>query len=389
MTQPTSAPAPQPSSEGYEINLLDLVAVLAKRKWLILGLTVLVTLGSAVITLFLPDIFVANTKILPPQQNRSSGAAALLQQIGGFGLGGIGSGGGGGNAVYIAMLKSRTVRDKVVQRFGQGKPDEAARPWEADFSTDKEGLIVIEVSDTDPKRAAALANAYVEELGNLSKVIAVTAAAQSRLFLEHQVAQARENLAKAEGAAKQAMERGGLVKVDIQASSLASATGNLRGRIIAREVELGAMRNFAGDRNPDLQRIQYDIDSMRRELSKMEGDSGLSGVPGKLSAQAMESVRLLRDVKLNEVLFELLAKQYEMAKIDEAKDSSVIQVLDPAVVPVGKTKPRRGLIVVAAALVGFLAAILWTLASEALTRMRNDPSKSAQLSDIKRHLSLR
>ena len=385
MTQPTSAPAPQPPSDSYEINLLDLVAVLAKRKWLILGLTALIALSAAAFSLLLPDIFVANAKILPPQQSRSSGAGALLQQISG-----LGTGSGGGSAVYIAMLKSRTIGDKLAQRFPQGKSGEASRPWEAVFSTDKEGLIVIEVSDTDPKRAAALANAYVEELGNLSKVIAVTAAAQSRLFLEQQVAQAKENLAKAEGAAKQAMERGGLVKVDIQASSLASASGNLRARIIVREVEMGAMRNVAGDRNPELQRIQYDIDSMKRELAKMEGDSGLSGAPaGKMSAQAMESVRLLREVKLNEVLFELLAKQYEMAKIDEAKDSSVMQVLDPAVVPAGKTKPRRSLIVVAAALVGLVVAILWALASEALARVRNDPSKSARLDDIRRYLSLR
>jgi tyrosine-protein kinase Etk/Wzc len=387
------------SAQVDEVNLFDLLIVLAKHKKKILLLPLVAAIAAAGYSQILPPIYTATTKILPPQQNQSA-SAAMLAQLGGLAnFVGAGSVLKNPNDVYVAMLGSRTIADNLIQRF------DLMKVWDVDsrypslartklelatqIKSGKDGLIAVEVEDKDPKRAADMANAYVEELINFTGVLAVTEASKRRLFFERQFALAKDNLAKAEGSARQALQTGGLVKVDEQGRAMIENTARLRGQITVKEVQIGAMRTFATDANPNLQMALQELGALKRELAKIEGSdvaisSGKSGAsPGG------ESLRLLRDVKYNEVIFELLARQYEMAKIDEAKESAVIQVMDKATEPDRKSRPNRKLMVISWAVAALVLAVLWAFIRESLAKSAADPSQGPRIVTLKRYLSFR
>ena len=379
MTVPQNPPGSQSARTGDEISLLVLLSVLVKHKKLVLGLPFVVAVVVSGITLTMPNIYTGTTKILPPQQNQS-GASALVSQLGGLAAlaGAVTK---SSTDIYVGMLKSRTVADNLIQKFGLIKVYDAEYPSmarkrlerETVILAGKDGIVTIEVDDKDPKRAAELANAYVDELLKISQVLAVTEAAQRRLFFERQFAQAKENLANAEVLARQALQQGGLVKVDDQGRTLVEATARIRVLISIKEVQIGAMRAFATDLNPDLRLAQQELDSLRRELAKMEGTGTAAKSAGNASGgQGMDSLRLLRDVKYREVIFEALARQYELAKIDEAKDSAVVQVMDKAVEPDRKSKPVRSVIVLLSVLAAGIFASFWALVREAKAKAGDD-----------------
>ena len=376
-----------------ELGLLDVLIMLLKHKLFILGLTFLTALAVAGFSLMLPNIYSATTKILPPQQSQS----ALASQISGVGgLLGMAAGLKNPNDVYVAMLKSRTVADKLNERFGllaRWKIDPRYRSVMYDeltkrtrASSGKDGIIVVEVEDSDPKFAADLANAYVDELIAFGSVLAVTEGAQRRVFFEREFALAKANLAKAEAAARQALESGGLAKVDDQGRAMVEASGRLRGEITVKEVQIGAMRTFAAEGNPKLQLALQELDSMRRELRRIEGPSLGSASNGQQNVQASDSLRLLRDYKYRETIFELLAKQYELARIEEAKDPSLIQVMDKAIEPDRRSSPQRTRMVLVSAFLAFVVAVLWALVREFAARGRQDPLRKTRLLELRRNL---
>ena len=397
MTESSSLPDQQPDEE---VSLLDLLVVLAKHKKLVLGMPLVVAIAAAAISLVLPVSYTGTTKIVPPLQNQTSSASALLSQLGGglAGLAGSVAGIRGPNEVYIGMLKSRTVADNLIQRFDLMRVYDAQYISRArktlgahtDIISGKDAIITLEFEDEDPKRAADIANAYVDELFKLAKVLAVTEASQRRLFFERQFEQARDNLAKAEAAARQGMEKGGLVQVEGQGRAIVETTARLRGQITVKEVQIGAMRAFAADRNPELKLAQEELESMKRELARIEGASGdksAKAVAG--NGSGIDSLGLLRNVKYHETIYELLARQFELAKIDEARDSAVVQVMDKAIVPDRRSKPFRSLIVVVSAIAAFFAAILWAFVRESMARAKSDPKKASRLLDLRRYLTWR
>jgi uncharacterized protein involved in exopolysaccharide biosynthesis len=391
------------AAEDDGVSLLDLLIVLAKHKRIVLGLPAIAAIVAAIISFLLPNIYTGITRILPPQQSASA-ASALLNQLGGA-LGGLAGAAGGTlgirnpNDLYVGMLKSRTVADNLISRFELGKVyDEdylsnTRRRLERETTViaGRDGIITIEVDDKDPKRAAELANAYVDELMKLTKVLAVTEASQRRLFFERQLIQAKDNLTTAEIAARQGLQKGGLAQVDAQGRSMIEVTARLRAQISAKEVQLGAMRTFAAEGNPELQRTQQELEVLRRELARIEGASPIGTVRrGDTSDNSgLDNLGRLRDVKYYEFLYELLAKQYELAKIDEAKDTTVVQVMDKAIDPDRKSKPRRALIVLLSILAAGFIAILWAFVREAMERAKSDPEQSQRLALLKANLRFR
>jgi uncharacterized protein involved in exopolysaccharide biosynthesis len=302
------------------------------------------------------------------------------------------------NDLYVGMLKSRTVADSLIARFKLQVRLETntmvetrkALEKRVNISAGKDGIISIEVDDEDPQFAAELANAYVDELYKLTQTLAVTDAAQRRLFFEKQLKQSRDTLATAELAMKRTQEKTGLLQLDAQGQAMISALGEVRAQIAAREVQLSAMRSFATEQNPDYIRTQQELAGLKAQLAKLEkgGDADLLPT-GKLPEAGLEYVRSLREMKYAETLFELMAKQYELARIDEAKDASLIQVLDKAVPPDRKSKPKRSLIVILTALaVGFMALLL-AFVREALEKSRNDPVQAGRLAELRRLLKWR
>jgi tyrosine-protein kinase Etk/Wzc len=387
-----------PTTDEDEISLLDLLIVLAKHKRLVLGLPLTVGILAVIVSLLLPNMYTATTRILPPQQSVSA-ASALLSQLGGA-VGGLAGGALGvrnPNDLYIGMLKSRTVADNLIDRFdlnklyGEEFQSNTRKILEGRTTVvaGKEGIITVEVDDKDAKRAADLANAYADELMKLTKVLAVTEASQRRLFFERQLVQAKDNLTAAEIAARQGLEKGGLAQVDAQGRSMIEVTARLRAQISAKEVQIGSMRTFAAEGNPELQRTQQELETLKRELGRTEGTSTIAvlGKGDKAGSSGLDNLGRLRNVKYYEFLYEMLAKQYELAKIDEAKDAIVIQVMDKAIEPDRKSKPRLDLIVLLSALAALFVGILWAFVRESMARAKADSQHASRLLDLKRYLA--
>lgn len=380
------------SSVDDDVSLLDLLIALAKHKNMIVTVSLTGALLAAVVSVLFPNIYTATARVLPPQQSQSA-AAMLLGQLSGLpGLGGGSLGLRNPNELYVGMLRSRTIADRIVQRFDlktlyDRDTMEETRETLADntsISTGKDGIVAIAFDDEDPKRAADVANAYVEELDRLNRSLAVTEAAQRRLFFEQQLRQARDDLSDAEIRLKVTQERTGVIKLDDQGRAMIEAVAALRGQIAAKEVEIRALRTFATESNADLVRSQQELVGLRTELAKLERtpffESGSVLVPmGKVPEVGLEYLRKVRDVKYHETIFEVIAKQYEAARIDEAKESSIVQIVDRAVAPDRKSKPKRSIIVIVVALlIGFIASIFAVLA-EGYQRLEQDPRDARRL----------
>jgi len=398
----TSQAQDNPHSKGeidddeHQINVIDVFIVLAKHKKLILGLPIVVALLSIVITLQLTPVYTANTKILPPQQTQST--SAVLAQLGGLaGLGAMSGGLRNPNDLYVGMLRSRTIADNIIKRFDLNKLYE--RKYQSDTRKEledmtsviagRDGVIAISVDDEDPKRSAEMANAYVEELFKLTKVLAVTEASQRRLFFERQMEQAREGLVKAEAAMRDALKTG-LVQVESEGRVMAESSARLRAQITVSEVQIGAMRAFATNQNPEVLRKLQEVEAMRRELAVIEGTSVAKSPPHQATNdKGINNLRQLREMKYYEATYDLLARQFEIAKIDEAKDSAVIQVMDYAIEPELKSKPKRALIVLLATSMAGFVAILLVFVREALGKIKADPLQTERLSRLKYYLGLK
>ncbi len=389
-----SVDTPQQGADAAELGLIDVLIVLAKHKKKILLLPALAAVVAIAVSLAMPNVYRSTTKLLPPQQSQG-GAASLLAQLGGLG-GAIGGSAGlkNTNDMYVSMLRSRTVADRLIARFELKKTYETesfetARKSLAKntiVASGKDGLITVEVDDEDPKRAAQMANAYVNELTALTKVLAVTEAAQRRLFFQQQLEQAKNNLAKAEMTLKGALETGGVISVDIESRTIVETIGRLRAQVSAKEIQLGSMEAFVTANNPEYRRVQQELSSLRSELSRLEnGRPDLAGKRGGNEA-GLENIRILREVKYNQMLYELLAKQYEAARLDEAKDPSIIQVLDPAIEPEKKSSPKRGLIVLLSIAFGVLVAVAWAVIAEMKERMLRSADGAAQWQRLDAHL---
>jgi uncharacterized protein involved in exopolysaccharide biosynthesis len=381
-----------------EVSVIDLIIALAKHKRLVIGLPVIVAVLAVGISFILPKTYKASTKLLPPQQAQS-GAAALLSQLGG--VAGMAAGAAGiknPSDMYIGMLKSRTVADKLIAQYNLKKgyeteSQESARArLEADtvITSGKDGLITIEVENRDQKLVAKLANSYVEQLLQLTKVLALTEASQRRMFYERQLEGAKDNLTRAEMSLKGALDSRGVISVDAESRAVLETVGRLKAQVSAKEIQLGSMRAFLTPNNPQYKRTEEELSSLRSELSRLEngragGEVAADGANANASKPGgFENIKLLRDVKYYQMLYELLAKQYEVARLDEAKDPSIIQVLDPAVEPERKFKPRRAVIVMLSTVVAFFLAVFAAFVLEA--RRKLSPENAAQWDELKAQL---
>lgn len=390
-----------------EINLFDYLIVLLKRKRLIMGITFGAAIITAIISLIMPPIYRAETKILPPQQG-SSMATQFLSQLGSAaGLVGGAVGGAVGiktpNDLYIGLLKSRLVLDGVIDRFKlmelyKTKSRENARRGLADTlkarDDKKSGIITIGVEDKDPKRAADMANAFVEELKNMNKGLAVTEAGQRRLFFEEQLKDTKEALIKAEDSMEGFQERTGAIKIDEQAKAVIEGIANLRAQIAAKEVGLKVMRTYATPQNPDIQRAEEELRGMREQLGRLETRSGGHNpdplMPtGRIPALGTEYIRKLREFKYQEALYEILLKQYEAARLDEARDAAIIQVIEKAIPPEKRVKPKRKQMVMIATFSGLFFSVFAAFFMEYIEKLKSNPEDKVRLEAIKKNANFR
>jgi tyrosine-protein kinase Etk/Wzc len=393
--------------KSNEISLLDILIILAERKRMIFLITALFAIVAIIVSLLMHKSYTATATLLPPQQNSSIAAALATQQLGSLGgmatLASSGLGLKSPNEMYVAMLKSRTVEDAMVQRFGLMEEYRAHYPSDARIAFEhhvkvngsgKDGLIHVSVEDGDPVRAATLANGYVDQFHKLSEHLAFTEASQRRLFFEEQLGKAKNDLANAEEALKKTQQTTGVIEPTGQERALIEAAVQLRAQIAAKEVQIQGMETYATGQNAQIVQAQQELESLRAQLARLggtqESPESLLIVPkGKVPEVGLEYIRKLRDVKYNETIFEILARQFEIAKLDEAKEGSVIQVVDQAIPPDRRSSPQRTLIVLIATLSGFLLGSLLALLQAAWMNLNRDKEVSFKVSHLRRLFSLK
>jgi uncharacterized protein involved in exopolysaccharide biosynthesis len=379
------------------LTLLNFLTELARNKKVVAILTGAGMLLGVVHSLLLPTLFTATSKIMPPQQTQSS-TALLMSQLASSGAGSLAAAAGGGfglkdpNAIYIGLLKSRPVADAIIDKFGLTKVYRSQDPTAARIELDKNtqvvsersGLISISATDEDRNRAAQVANAYTEQLRLLTKTISVTEASRRRLFFEEQMKQARTDLETAENSLQLVQQAHGLVHLDTQATAMITGQARLRSEIGSKKVELQALRSYSTDRNPSVQLAERELAALEAEAAKMEhngASSDFSEMGIKDAPKAgLDFVRAQREYTYRQMFFDLLQRQYEAARLDEARDATVIQVVEPAIPPERKSAPHRATETLMYTLLGFLSACAFIFISGFLKR---NPGITESLSELK------
>ena len=383
---------------GDEINLLDLLLVLAKSWKMIVGVPFVVAVITAIFTLFMPNIYTAKAMILPSNDNGGGIMSAMMSQMGGLAALAGGSLGGASKAdLYITMMNSELIEDPIIDRFKLMKLYDAKFRTSAyktlDDSSDirvgkKDGVITIAVSDKDPKLAAAIANAYVDELGKQAAKLNMTGAGMNRVFLEDRLTKAKVDLAAAEDTLKTFQTRNKVVAVTDQAKATLEGVAQLRAQLVVQEVQLATLQQQFSDGSQEVKSIKATIASLRGQIARMEGSGSDGSMPGvgAMPRLGQEYMRLMREFKIQETLVELLTKQYEMTKLDEAKDLAPFQVLQLAKVPELKSKPKRSYMVIMAAFASGFLMVLVAFVRESSAKMNDEDRTRWQ--ELKRVLPL-
>lgn len=369
-----------------EISLLDLLQTIVDNlRLLVLG-PLAVGVAALGISFLIPPTYTAKTQFLPPQQQQSA-AASMLASLGS--LGGLAGAVGGiknPGDQFIAYMRSVTFQDSLIERFKlierygvKTKTD--ARLVLTDIVrtvSGKDGLISVEVEDKDPQFAAQLANAHVEELGKLLGKLAITEAQQRRLFFEKQLTLAKDKLIQSEIALNASGVSGSVLKSN-PASAVAAVAG-LKAAVTAQEVKLGAMRGYLAETAPDFKQAMNELANLRAQLGKQEKDT--PSTSGKSTTEG-DYINKYREFKYNETLFELFSKQFELAKVDEAREGAVIQILDVAQPPEKKSKPKKALVAIIATFSFGFALLLFVFIRQTLRNPSQNSESAKKLESIK------
>jgi uncharacterized protein involved in exopolysaccharide biosynthesis len=378
MSPPADSSLPTSTGEDAGLTLFDLLLALGERARLLVAGPLAIGVAALGIAFMMTPVYTGRTVIVPPQQQQSS-AAMALQSLGAL-AGAAGAAAGVRNPAdqYVALLQSHSVQDRLIERFGLLKLYDVDLKVEARrelisnsriSAGKRDSFITIEFDDEDPKRAADVANAYVEELRKLTARLALTEAQQRRTLFEGHLEGIRKKMAAAQ---KNLMASGyseGSIRAEPRAS--AEAFAKLKAEATAVEVRLQALRSYLNDSAPEVKIASSQLSALRAQLGKAE-------TGGSTQAQA-NYIDAYRDFKYQEALFELISRQYEAARIDESREGAVIQVVDTAQPPEKKSRPRRGMIAIAATLVSFLLLAGWIIGSAVVSSMRRDPDQASRL----------
>jgi tyrosine-protein kinase Etk/Wzc len=372
-----------------DIHLLDYLVVLAKHLRLIVFTTVGVTLLTLVILFCVSKKYTASTRILPPQQNMTL-VGQLLDTLGGGTSPSSSSATslGGGLAsmlglkspgdLYVGFLTGDTISDRIIERF---KLRKLYRPWysilkapplediraklgkRTTIDVGKDGIISVQVTDEDPRQAAVMANAFPEELDKLLQQMSSKSARDQLAFLEKERAAASQNLAKAEEGLKHFSEQNNVLQIDAQTKSMLEYIAALRASIDAKEVQLKVLRQQATPLNYEVVRLETELRGLREKLSEAECQSGQTRLgdvcltTSKVPSLGLEYVRLYRETKFQETLYRFYCKLVEMARVDEVRDTAVLQIVDQATPPEKKSSPKRFLITTLVGIATFFGMI--------------------------------
>jgi tyrosine-protein kinase Etk/Wzc len=387
-----------------EISLLDIVALAVEHRRFVARFVLCACVLAIITSFLLPVRYEAKVALLPPSQNSSVGSALLGQMGGSMGgalgsLAALASGGILKNPadMYVALLTSRTVEDGLIQRFGLMKEYHKKRMSDTRKVLErrttaaagtKDGLIRIAVEDSSPEQAAAIANGYVDEFRKLSESIAITEAARRRLFYQQQLQQSKNNLTLAEDTMTKTQRTTGVLEIESQARALIESAAVLRAQVVAKQIEIESMKSFATDDNPNVVLAKQELAGLQAQLQKVAGSqedtgSDINLSKGRVTEAGMEYVRAYRDLKYQEAVYELLAKEFEIAKLDEAQEGAIVQVVDTAVIPDKRAFPPRTLLTIGVTIFSFLLALFYLVVQKRFKMASELPENRQRLQDIK------
>ena len=371
---PTPAAAPATDGPG----VLDLLLVVSENLRLLLLGPLLAGLIALGISFTITPIFTARVQFMAPKQPQNP-ATHALSELGIFG--GVGAIAGIRNPAdqYVALAKSHSIayalvdQFKLTERYETKLRDDTRKALAARTSVavgPKDGLITIEVDDTDPTMAADMANAYVHELRQLLNRLALTEAQQRRIFFEKQVLEAKANMVRSE----QALRASGVDGSALKLSTAAALEGvaRIKAQISAQEVRLAAMRGYLAESAPDIQQGLTELSALRTQMARASKEDSTDSGPNDYIAR-------FRDFKYHETLLGIYLRQFELARVDESRDGTVIQVVDPAQAPQRKSHPRKALIAVLTTLMAGFVLLLFVLARQGIRNSRSDPAAALKL----------
>ena len=384
MTDAPQTPAHEADLEDDDISLLDLLQTIVDNlRLLVLGPLAVGVLALGISFVMAPT-FTAKTQFLPPQAQQSA-AAGLLASLGGLGgLAGAAAGLKNPADQFISYMKSNAVQDGLIERFKlqeryeQKLKDDVRKELTQNtrIAGGKDGLISLEFDDKDPQFAADVANAYVDELRKVLGRLAVTEAQQRRLFFEKQLVQAKDKLT----AADQSLKATGISDSVLKSNPASAVAGiaALKAQVTAQEVKVGAMRGYLAETAPDFKQAMTELSNLRAQLAKQDKDDTTNAPAGQ-----GDYISKYREFKYQETLFELFAKQYELARVDEAREGAVIQVLDAAQPPERKSKPKKALIAIVATLATGFALLLFIFIRQALRNAGGNTQTAQKMATLK------
>ena len=386
-----------------ELSIFDYIHILVKwRKFILLNF-VIVCICAAGISLILPKWYTAKTTILPPEeQSLGLGLPSMLTNLplGGFGIPGVTTPG----AIYVAILESRTVREEVIKEcnlietYKSKNMEEAVEKLQerTDIEITEEGVVELKATARTPQRAADIANTYVEELDKKNTELSIGQARNNRIFLEERLAENKDALSNAEEELRHFQEKYKAISLPEQTAAAIEAAAEVTGEIRILEVQRDVMLATMKPTNPKIVQVQTKIDALQKQLDRME--FGVKGnvepsvsedtnrqreiyVPfSEVPTVGLELARLMRELKIQEVIFELLTQQYEQAKIQEAKDTPTVQVIDEAVKPIKRTKPKRAFFVMFWGAISLFVSIFIVFMGEYVANLKNtSPDKYAKI----------
>jgi len=360
----------------------------ANRRLLIRTLLVAVV-ASVVIALLIPNRYQSTASLMPPDSQSQSGLG-LLAAVAGGAVGGSGSSLGGlqglagsllglktSGDLFIGILESETARDKLIGEFNlekeyhDSKIEDARKDLAAhtDISEDrKSGIISIAVTDHDPRRAAAMAQAYVNELNLLVAKLSTSSARRERIFLQGRLAKVRTDLETAEKNFSDFASKNTAIDIPAQGKAMVAAAATLQGELIGAQAALSGLQQIYTNNNARVREAQARVDELQRKLDEIGGagtqaqlqnNNALYPSIRKLPLLGVEYADLYRQSKVEEAVYEYLVQQFEAAKIQEAKEIPTVRVLDAALVPTKKSFPPRAVIVVLGTMLGIAFAMTW------------------------------
>jgi uncharacterized protein involved in exopolysaccharide biosynthesis len=388
------------SARSSETDMLAILRLLWDKRSVFYRVALWAFVASAIVAFLIPNEYESSVIIMPPDSMNGGGTmlAALaskaspeLAAMAGGLLGTKASG-----ALYVDLFRSRTVQDSVIdkldlQKVYRSRYKEDARKrlnGHTDVGEDrKSGVISVVVTDKSPQRARDIAQAYVEQLNHLVSQVSTSSARRERVFIEQRIASVKSDLEDAEKQFGSFASKNSTLDIKEQTKAMVESAGVLQGQMIAAQSELQSLEQIYTSNNVRVRSLQARIDELKRQLQKIEGtDASLasgavvnanantdaSAVKSdelyppirKLPLLGVEWADLYRRMKIQETVYELLNQQYELARIQEAKEIPTINVVDPANVPDRKSSPHRLIIILALTLLSVTGTAVWIIAAE-------------------------